>query len=286
LGINKKSDMKRVLVPVDFSRDSMNALNAAISVANKIESDIRFIHVRKNKDYDEPFVIEGKEQDYGQTVEEFCGQIVREYRKKLKKGNMDYVIRHGKIYKGIIEQARHDRSGLIMMGTHGVSGFEEFWLGSNAYRVVSKAPCPVITVRHGFKRKKFGKILLPIDFKRDTRQKIPFTTELARLLNAEVHVVDFRSTDRTDIKIRLKKYADQAYDYVTGHGVKAVRSSKKGGDIPETIISYAVHEDIDLISIVTFERGTPANMALSTNAQLMVNHSPIPILSIHPSTRK
>lgn len=52
--------MKRVLVPVDFSRDSMNALNAAISVANKIESDIRFIHVRKNKDYDEPFVIEGK----------------------------------------------------------------------------------------------------------------------------------------------------------------------------------------------------------------------------------
>ncbi len=275
--------MKRILVPVDFSRDSMNALDASVAIANKTGADIRFIHVRKSKDYDEPFIIDGKEQDYGKTVGDFCGQIVEEYGKKLKKGKMDFVITHGKIYKGIIDQAQKDRSDLIMMGTHGVSGFEEFWLGSNAYRVVSKAPCPVITVRHGFIKKDFKKIILPIDAKRDTRQKIPVTTELARQLKAEVHVIDVRSTNRADIKTRLKRYGDQAYEYVTRHGVKAVRESKHGSDIAETIISYGVHVGADLISIITFERNTPANMALSTHAQQMVNHSPIPVLSVHPS---
>lgn len=278
--------MKKILVPVDFSRDSMNALDAAISVANKTGSEVKFIHVRKSKDYDKPFVISGKEQDYSKTVEEFCARIAKEYGKKLKKGKIGFVITHGKIYKGVINQALKDKTDLIMMGTHGVSGFEEFWLGSNAYRVVSKASCPVLTVRHGFQKKNFSKIILPIDARRDTRQKIPFTALLASRLNAEVHVVDVRSTNQADIKVRLKKYGDQAFDYMIKYGVKAVRASRSGSDIIESILSYAIHEQADMISIVSFERGTPATMALSTHAQQMVNHSPIPVLSIHPVFRK
>ncbi|UCG26779.1 MAG: universal stress protein [Bacteroidales bacterium] len=276
--------MKNILIPIDFSRDSMNALGHSVNLANNLGANLRLIHVRKNKDYDQPFVIEGTDSSYGKTVEDFCRGIVATYRKDyMAKGSFDFVVTRNKIYKGIIDQAAKDNTDIIMMGTHGVSGFEEFWLGSNSYRVVSKAPCPVWTVRHGFKQKTLKKIVVPIDAHRETRHKLPFTTELAKTIGAEIHVVDVRSTNRTDIKKRLAKYADQAVNFVKERGVKTIRDSKYGSNIADVTISYAVHVGADLISIVSNQKGTPSKMHLSTTAQQMVNHSPIPILSIQPT---
>ena len=276
--------MKKILVPIDFSKDSMNAFGHSINLANRLGADLRLIHVRKKKDYDQPFIIEGSESIYGKTVEDFCQGIIATYKNKYEAGGkLDFVVTRDKIYKGIIDQAVKDKTDIIMMGTHGVSGFEEFWLGSNSYRVVSKAPCPVWTVRSGFKSKDVRKIVLPIDAHRETRHKLPFTTELAEGLGAEVHIVDVRSTNRADIKKRLNRYAEQALSYIRERGVKAVRDSKYGSSIADITISYAVHNQADLIAIVSNQRGTPAKMHLSTTAQQMVNHSPIPILSIQPA---
>ena len=63
--------MKSILVPVDFSKDSMNALEHAIAMANKVIADIRIVHVRKDKNYDDPYVIKGKEKDYSHKAH--CG---------------------------------------------------------------------------------------------------------------------------------------------------------------------------------------------------------------------
>jgi len=276
--------MKSILVPIDFSKDSMNAFMHAIVFANKMKANLRMIHVRKSKDYDKPFILDSPDTGYGKTVREFCNGIVSKYSQTYNAGGkFDHVIKEGKIYKAIIDQAAKDKTDLIIMGTHGISGFEEFWLGSNAYRVVSKAPCPVLTIRSGFKKKNIKKIVLPIDAHRETRQKIPFTTELAKEFGAEVHVVDVRTTNRADIKKRLKNYADQAMQYVKDHDVKAVKGSKYGSNIADITIAYAVHANADLVTIVSNQRGTPVNMHISTTAQAMVNHSPIPVLSIYPN---
>lgn len=276
--------MKNILVPIDFSKDSMNAFMHSIVFANKMKANLRLINVRKSKDYDKPFILDTPDTGYGKTVEEFCSGIVSRYLQIYNAGGkFDFVIKEGKIYKVIIDQAAKDKTDLIIMGTHGISGFEEFWLGSNAYRVVSKAPCPVLTVGSGFKKKAIRKIVLPIDAHRETRQKLPFTAEMAKEFGAEVHVVDVRSTNRADIKKRLKNYSDQAMTYLKDRGIKGVRGSKHGSNVADITIAYAVHTGADLISIVSNQRGTPVNMHLSTTAQQMVNHSPIPILSIYPS---
>jgi nucleotide-binding universal stress UspA family protein len=275
--------MENILVPIDFSKDAMNAFENAIAFANKLNSNLRIIHVRKTKDYDKPFVLKESDIQYGKTVEDFCNEIVEENKSKYKVGKeFDYVIVQGKIYKAIIEQAEKDKTDMIIMGTHGVSGFEEFWLGSNSYRVVSKSPCPVLTIRTGFRKRNINKIILPIDAHRETRQKVPFTTELAKMLDAEIHVVDVRSTKRKDVKERLKKYAKQASQYIEKRNIKVIRASRFGSDIADITISYAVHNNADLISIVSNQRGTPVKMGISTTAQQLVNHSPIPILSMHP----
>lgn len=275
--------MKNILVPVDFSKDSINALKHAISIANKLKASVRILHVRKSKNYDSPFVIDGKENEYAKTVVEFCDDLIQRFKPKYKgKGTFDHLIRVGKVYKVITEQAELDNASLIVMGTHGVSGFEEFWLGSNSYKVVCKALCPVITVRNGFKDSKTSKIVLPIDANRETRVKIPYTAELASAFNAEVHVISVRTTERSDIVKRLKNYAEQASEYLKKRNIAVVRKDIKGNNLAEITYTYGVHQGAQLISIVSNQRGTPVNMPISSTAQHMVNHSPIPILSIHP----
>lgn len=279
--------MKSILVPIDFSKDSMNALEHAIAMANKVKSSVRVIHVRKDKNYDEPFIIKGKEKEYGSTVDDFCKELIEQNMSKYKGGGtFDYLIKVGKIYKVISDQAIKDKAFLIIMGTHGVSGFEEFWLGSNSYRVVCKAPCPVLTVRNGFKKKSINKIVLPLDASRETRKKVPFVADLASALEAEVHVVSVRTTQRADIIKRLNNYVKQIGDYFEKRNIQVVRDNLYGSDISDLTASYGVHIGAELVAIMSNQRGTPLNMHISTAAQQMVNHSPIPVLSIHPSYLK
>ncbi len=279
--------MKNILVPVDFSKDSINALHHAINIANKIKAHLSIIHVRKDKNYDEPFIIDGKEQEYGKTVDEFLKEIVDDAKKNYTGGGrVGYSVKVGRIYKAITDRAEEDRSYLIVMGTHGVSGFEELWVGSNAFRVVCKAPCPVLTIRGGFKKMELDKIILPIDAPKETRKKVPFTTEFAKALGAEIHVVAVRTTKRKDIVARLKKYVDQTAEYIENRGVKVVKSEVYGSNLADITYTYGVHKSGRVISIVSDLRGTPVSMGISTTAQQMVNHSPIPVLSIHPTYLK
>jgi len=277
-------EMKNILVPVDFSKGSMHALEYAINTVNKIGGDLRILHVRKSKSYDQPFILKGSEKSYSKTVDDFCNEILGYYGERYKgKGIFDYVITSGKIYKNVIDEAEKLDAGLIVMGTHGVSGFEELWVGSNSYRVVSKAYCPVLTIRHGFKKKNIKKIILPIDVYKNTRQKVPAVAELAKKFKAEVHVLDVRTSDKKDIIYRLQKYGDQVVEYIDKQGIKTIRKAKKGSNIVDAIIAYGFHINADLIAISKLDRGTPGNQSISSAAQQMVNHSPIPVLSINPS---
>ncbi len=279
--------MQNILVPVDFSKDSINALEHGLKIANVFNLGLRIIHVRKEKSYDTPFVLKGKEKEYAKTTEEFCEEIVRKYKPQFRgSGTFDYVIRTGRIYKAITNQAEKDESMMIVMGTHGVSGFEETWLGSNAYRVVCNAPCPVVTIRYGYHKRSISRIVLPIDARQDTRVKVPFVSVLAKAFRAEVHVIDVRVTNARDVINRLKRYANQSAEYLETRGVKTVRDSLKGSSIADMTMAYAVHHEADLIAIVSSHRGNPLGMYLSSEAQDIVNHSPIPVLSIHPAYAK
>jgi len=267
--------MEKILVPIDFSKNSMNAFELALNIARSTKSSLKFIHVRKQKDYANPFVIQGLEKSYEQKIIDFCNKILVEYKNRT---NLDYLIKTGKVYKEVINLAKSDNTDLIVMGTHGVSGFEEFWLGSNSYKVVVHSPCPVLTVRYGFKQKKIRKIILPIDAVSNTRQKIPYTADIAAGTGAMVYIVEVRTTKQENIKKRLEQYANQAESYLSGKNIPVTRDHLFGSDFVEMVINYAIHNKAQLISIVSARKGSPLN--INSVSQMMVNHSPIPILTV------
>ena len=129
--------MSKVIVGFDFSKGSAYAVDLAIDVANKFQQDLCLVYV-KEKDQDEGPIREEIERRNAGVAHLLNG---------IK---MDYVIREGKVSRELCEQAREDNAFLIVVGTHGMSGFEKNWIGRNTYRTIAEAPAPVLTIREDF----------------------------------------------------------------------------------------------------------------------------------------
>ena len=171
------------------------------------------------------------------------------------------------------------------MGTHGVSGFEERWVGSNAFRIVSNASCPVITIRYNFPKREIKKIILPIDITKETRHKVPFVTKLAQTFNAEVHVIDVREDNKASTRKLLDEYVSLVVSYLQRRNVKCICDSIKDKNLTDRIIEYALLNDADIIAVTSEPNELTKKFWLGPQAQQMVNHSPIPILSFALSTK-
>ncbi len=272
--------MKQIIVAIDFSKCSVHALEYAIHLANRIKSNILMVWVDNIRSEESAFP-EGMDTSRKETVDNF-NELVSKYSKDLKEGEITYKVRKGKVHIEVANQAKYSDAMLVIAGTHGVTGFEEFWIGSNAYRIVTYAPCPVITVRTNFKIKdSIGKIVLPIDSSLETRQKLPFSTKIAKYFNSEIHVVSLYSTSIKAVRQRVDNYANQVKKYLEEENVKFHIETLEGENITNSTISYAKGIEADIIAIMTEQETTTSNLFLGAFAQQMVNHSPIPVLNIH-----
>jgi len=272
--------MKKIVVPIDFSADSINALEHAIIIANKAEAQIRLMHVVKSKNFEAPFVINDFSSTTGKNIDDFMKMILDKFKSKAEFG-MDYKIREGKIYKEICNQAKYDDAYLIVMGTHGASGFEEMVIGSNAYRVVVHTPCPIITIRQKFAPIEPKRIILPIDLSKDTRKKVPFVTEYALLFNAQVDVVGVSELDSSDVQNKLALYTTQVENYLKEKNIPTTNKILLGNDISESINAYTKENDAQLVAIMT-EQISRLAFWLGPHAQEIVNHSTVPVMSFSP----
>lgn len=272
--------MMNIIVPVDFSADSINALDHAIVFAKKSGSGIKMIHVRKTKEFQVPEYFKDIDRFYGNTVDDYFTKLLNLYGLKTKVP-MSYVISEGKVYKEICELAIEEKSEIIIMGTHGISGFEEFWIGSNAFRVVNNSSCPVLTIRNGFLKTDIKKIVVPVDSTDETTFKIPFTAKIANIFKAEIILISLNTSNTPEIIRKTEESLKTAQDIIKTYGVKFKTDGLFGSNITETTIEYAINTGASLISIMTEQEKSTKNIWMGNFAQQMVNHSPIPVLSFN-----
>lgn len=273
--------MKDIIVAIDFSKGSIHALDYAIEFANHLKSNLMMVWVN-NQLSQEPF--NGEVNEYKDEAAKNFDELLKAKKDLLTHGKLTYKMRKGKVYQEIAAQAKAINASLIIAGTHGVTGYEEFWIGSNAYRIVSYAPCPVITVRYDFMIKPEGvrNIILPIDSSTDTRQKIPFAVQLAGVFDAQIHIVALFTTSLKLIQHRVENSVRIAQKYITDAGIKYTLHNQHADNIINSTLEYAQLVDADLIAIMTEQETDASNILLGPFAQQMVNYSHIPVLSIQP----
>ena len=271
---------KTILVGIDFSDCSVNVLEHAVSLADKAQANIKLIWVNKPDNTRNLYDIASDEVLL--EAEKRLEGLASKYQPRLKNGKIDFITRKGKVYKELVAAAEDFDVFLIMIGTHGSSGFEEFWIGSNANRIVSATERPVITIRGGVDiNRTIERIVMPIDSTLESRQKVPITALLAKYFDAEVHVLATHITTVKDVRERIMDYVKQVEHYLKENQIRYLVKEIDAGNISDSVIDYATTINANLISIMDEQEKAASNIWLGPYAQQMVNHSPIPVLVVH-----
>jgi len=273
--------MQPIVIAVDFSNTSIHCIEYAIPLANKVKSNIILVWVDKLT-AQESLYPDTSNQNRNEAKKRF-EELIKQYGKKMAKGlKIEYKLRKGKIYHEVDSLATNVGALMIIAGAHGISGFEELWIGSNAFKIVTNASAPVITVRHDFKvTKTINSILLPIDNSSETMQKLPVVAQFAQYFNSEVHIVATHSSHLKSIQRLCEKNSREAGKFFENNQIRYVQDSIVSNNITKAVISYAVEINTDIIAIMT-ERETPMNILMGPHAQQLINQSPVPVLCIHP----
>ncbi len=141
--------LERILVPVDFSACSEKALHYAAAFAKQFKVDLVLLHVVELYPIDYVFGLATDAEESNRLVERAEAELVRLSHQcpTGRTWGIQTMVRLGKPYQEIVKAARERSIQLVIMGTHGYTGFLRFQLGSTAERVVRAAPCPVLIVR-------------------------------------------------------------------------------------------------------------------------------------------
>ncbi|MBN2164750.1 MAG: universal stress protein [Marinilabiliaceae bacterium] len=275
--------MKRVLVPVDFSEASISALEFGLELANRLKADLRVMHVNTGKNYAPKFDSDNVDLRINDQIDHWMLKLKEEYvvRYKVTGGDFDIKIREGNITKEICNQAKYDDTSLIVLGAHGVSGFEDKWIGSNAYRLVANAPCPVLLVRKNMVWKEFRKIVLPVGIKKESRLKVPVVAGLAKLFNAKVYVVGMRDTRITSILNSVKAVIKQVQRYIESNAkLETEFEVLTGSGLANRLLEYSNSIDADLISVQVHHDSNPFSDFFRPFANDVINNATRPVLVV------
>ncbi|MFN3200796.1 MAG: universal stress protein [Bradymonadia bacterium] len=144
--------IKRILVPIDFSACSQHALDYALTFAERFEARVDLLHV-----YEPPFDLGDVPVQVGDAPPLPISEYIRVQVRNNLEVMLDQCPEHiqvtshlitGRVDHEVVELAERESIDLIIMGTHGRTGLSRFFLGSVAERVLRRANCPVLTVRH------------------------------------------------------------------------------------------------------------------------------------------
>lgn len=275
--------MERVIVPVDFSEESIMSLQRAIFLANSIGLHVRMVHVKKEMLFSNLFGNDSTTKLSDKLVVEYLEILKNKYISTYKaKGIFDYVLRHGAINEELQKQGSEDKAYFYFLGLQGASTIKDFLVGGNAYRLLSSTTIPIITSRKSMPIKAFRKILMPLELKTDTRIKIPWVAALARALGATVHIWGYTDCDEPDIIQKVNNYVKQAEEYLDKIGVSYCSVQYANEDYQTSILKYIDDNKIDLVSLMTDINDDPIERLSGSHERKMLNESPIPILCIPP----
>ena len=145
-------DLKRILVPTDFSKFSQSALQYAAAFSEKFGAELYLLHVVQDLAVFIPDMITVTPPP-SPSLEQLSSAARAAFDRLIKDNQLLHLKIHREVREGtpfyeIIRFAKDTNIDLIVMGTHGHTGLVHVLMGSVSEKVVRKAPCPVLTVRH------------------------------------------------------------------------------------------------------------------------------------------
>ncbi len=263
-----ESEIKPLMVPWDFTPIAEYALEHAVKIAKIDSNPVYLVHIAKKKE---------EVHKFQKILEVYAVEAFKKYSLKPK-----VIVRLGTIFTSIGEIADEINAEMVIMGTHGIKGMQKF-TGSWALKVIVSSKVPFVVVQSPPEDNNFEHIVLPIDFRKEDKEKVNWLVYLYRQFNSRIHIIKTLKTDKKLLKgvntniAFTRKILDQKhvkYDIISAPGKKSFAM--------ETI-EYAVQIKAELIVIMTTKNIGIADYVMGADEQYIIaNSAKIPVMCINP----
>jgi nucleotide-binding universal stress UspA family protein len=280
---------KHIIVPVDFSEQAKIALSQTFNLARKTNSEITLLHVIDEALFSSVLHLFSSSEQQEELLRIGIQTKLNELAKETEVHagvKVHTRIEKGKIYDVVSEVASELNASFIVMGTSGETTLKKRFIGSNAVRVISDAPCPVITIKGKQHRSGCETIVLPLDLSKETKEKVSKCIEIARLFGSAVKVMTVVASEDEFLINKLQRQMDQVIGFIGEQGISCSGEFVHHKDISESVLEYAKKVNADLIVIMTQKELEWKEFFIGTESQQIINESEIPVCSIRPMQRK
>lgn len=272
--------MKKILVPTDFSEQAQNALEVAAQLAKRYNSEIYLLHMLElpsqlidatagtSNQVPEAIYFMKKAHEKFEDVKQ------KEFLKDIPV--YETVMFHG-AFNGIMEVAKKNGCDLIVMGSHGATGFKEVFIGSNTEKVVRNSEIPVLVIKDATSIFDIKDIVFACDFVPHVKNSFIEATKFAEMIDAKMHLVyintanKFKTSENLDKK--MKKFLEDVDFSNYTLNVYNAESIEKG------ILKFSALKNAGLIGISTHGRKGLAHFLNGSVSEDLVNHSKKPVIT-------
>lgn len=271
--------MKKILVPTDFSEQAENALKVAAQLAKKHGSDIYLLHmlelpIPEIDALSTPSALPEPMFFMKLAHQKFEAMMSQNYLEGL---TVHEVVKNYPSFASVVDTCHELDVDLIVMGSHGASGFKEMFIGSNAEKVVRTSDIPVLVIKSEHAEFTIDRFVFASDFKKDNKETYRQATEFATLFGAKMYLLmvntanKFASTPEAEQRIHdfIKDYDFKDYT-VHIYNDESVESG---------ILNFSKDVDADLIGISTHGRQGIAHFFNGSIGEDVVNHAARPVIT-------
>ncbi|WOD42418.1 universal stress protein [Hwangdonia lutea] len=274
--------MKKIIVPVDFSEHSEFALKAAAKLAKKNDAKIYALHMLELSDAiltNTPESIHPEALFFLKLAEKKFNKFLdKDYLKDIK---VTPIIKHFKVFSEVNDVAEKHDADLIVMGSHGVSGLKELFIGSNTERVVRNANIPVLVVKNDLNDVNFEDVAFACDFSEDTIAAYLNASKLFEKMGAKMYLVyvnlpNDRFKSSLEIERRVVNFftkADRNLDRMKDVHYVSDYTVKNG------ILNFSMKMGADLIAVPTHGRKGLSHFFQGSVGEDVANHSTLPVMT-------
>ncbi len=301
---------KKIFLATDFSECGKHAQRYAFALAKRFGAEVHIGHV-----VDTAYPSYAGVYGFGAGVDLHIDEIKKHAQERLDSVSdaardeglkADPHLLSGRPPEEIVDKALSTGCDLIVIGTHGRSGFDHFLFGSTCERVVRYSAVPVLAVKSPEKEfvdqkgaVEIGRVLCPCDLSETSEQAIPLAADVCRMFDAELfllHVIDSRIEypmlmpeaqspmgAQLPTSAQLHDHAVTRLEELAGKAPDVSSQTEVVTGVPHRAINeYAKEKNVDLVVMTTHgRRGVPLALIGST-AEKIVRTLPVPVLTVRP----
>jgi nucleotide-binding universal stress UspA family protein len=245
--------MKKILCPIDFSEVSLNALEFAVAIGEKENSDITLLNIFTPADFNKILNTEHVKEEFEKLQEiaraklkAISEEILVLSKKRLS--GCDYILRSGKIVDVLSEMVGEHKYDLIVTGTTGHSAYDRKYLGGKAQKIIHDTQCSVLCVPENASFHGIKKIVYATDYQEEDKLAIQQITSMAKDLKASVTILHVSHHDDTIDKAIYEEFKAELENFV--HGEKVTFDRVLFHHVAEGLDEYVKENKADLLVLL------------------------------------